>query len=169
MKTSFPPGLKFVENQVNGRVRGMHYRGGCGRIDLRLHRVMLYGGVRPPSGESGGARHQGWSQGRPEAALMCLDSLRLPSYARNPHIGLARQYQSVARGVEELKKGKSSSTMEQRVGDNIGRPQVRGGRRGGLGGRGHNRPQEEFPRHESWHDDNLYEDYGDIPSNVGQA
>ncbi|KAI5669907.1 hypothetical protein M9H77_19760 [Catharanthus roseus] len=25
---------------------------------------MLCGGVRPPSGESGGARYQGWSQGR---------------------------------------------------------------------------------------------------------
>ncbi|KAI5677519.1 hypothetical protein M9H77_08469 [Catharanthus roseus] len=34
--------------------------------------------------------------------------------------GLARQYQSVATDVEELKKGKSSATMEQRVGDNLG-------------------------------------------------
>ncbi|KAI5671345.1 hypothetical protein M9H77_11709 [Catharanthus roseus] len=49
-----------------------------------------------------------------------------------------------------------------------GRPQVRGGRRGGLGGRGYNRPQEEFPRHEAWHEDNLYEEYGDNP-NIGQA
>ncbi|KAI5649812.1 hypothetical protein M9H77_35817 [Catharanthus roseus] len=32
-------------------------RGGCGPIGLRGHRIMLYGGVRPPSGESGGARH----------------------------------------------------------------------------------------------------------------
>ncbi|KAI5653829.1 hypothetical protein M9H77_31016 [Catharanthus roseus] len=30
-----------------------------------------------------------------------------------------------------------------------GRPQVRGGRRGGLGERGYYRPQEEFPRHEA--------------------
>ncbi|KAI5663931.1 hypothetical protein M9H77_23254 [Catharanthus roseus] len=49
-----------------------------------------------------------------------------------------------------------------------GRPQVRGGRRGGLGGRGYYRPQEELPRHEACHEDNLYEDYGDN-SNVGQA
>ncbi|KAI5680803.1 hypothetical protein M9H77_02030 [Catharanthus roseus] len=33
---------------------------------------------------------------------------------------LARQYQNVARDVEELKKDKSSATMEQRVGDNLG-------------------------------------------------
>ncbi|KAI5650244.1 hypothetical protein M9H77_36249 [Catharanthus roseus] len=45
--------------------------GGRGSIGLRVHRIILYGGVRPPS----------WSQGRPEAALMCLDSLRLPSCA----------------------------------------------------------------------------------------
>ncbi|KAI5681689.1 hypothetical protein M9H77_02917 [Catharanthus roseus] len=47
------------------------------------------------------------------------------------------------------------------------RPQFRGGRRGGLGGRGYRRPQEEFPRHEAWHDDNFYDDYGDNP-NIGQ-
>ncbi|KAI5663986.1 hypothetical protein M9H77_23309 [Catharanthus roseus] len=34
--------------------------------------------------------------------------------------GLTRQFQSVARDVEELKKGKSSATVEQRVGDNLG-------------------------------------------------
>ncbi|KAI5672099.1 hypothetical protein M9H77_12463 [Catharanthus roseus] len=34
--------------------------------------------------------------------------------------GLAMQYQSVARDIEELKKRKSSATIEQRVGDNIG-------------------------------------------------
>ncbi|KAI5681305.1 hypothetical protein M9H77_02532 [Catharanthus roseus] len=33
---------------------------------------------------------------------------------------LARQFQSVARDVLELNKGKSSATMEQRVGDNLG-------------------------------------------------
>ncbi|KAI5680500.1 hypothetical protein M9H77_01727 [Catharanthus roseus] len=32
-------------------------RGGCGPIGLHGHRIMLYGGVRPPSGESGGARN----------------------------------------------------------------------------------------------------------------
>ncbi|KAI5681987.1 hypothetical protein M9H77_03215 [Catharanthus roseus] len=84
---------------------------------------------------------------------------------------------SVARDVEELKKGKSNAIMEQRVGVQNshpfyeggyqGRPQVRGGRRGGLGGRGYHRPQE-FPRHEASHEDNLYEDYGDNP-NIGQA
>ncbi|KAI5667964.1 hypothetical protein M9H77_17817 [Catharanthus roseus] len=87
--------------------------------------------------------------------------------------GLARQFQNVARDVKELKKGKSNATMEERVGENIGggyqgRPQVRGGSRGDLGGRGYHRPQEEFPRHEAWHKDNLYEDYGDNP-NIGQA
>ncbi|KAI5682989.1 hypothetical protein M9H77_04217 [Catharanthus roseus] len=57
-------------------------RGGCGSIGLRGHRIMLCGGVRPPSGESGGARHRGV-----EATLMCLDSLRLPNCARNPFSG----------------------------------------------------------------------------------
>ncbi|KAI5667889.1 hypothetical protein M9H77_17742 [Catharanthus roseus] len=80
---------------------------------------------------------------------------------------LARQFQSVAKDVEELKWGKSSATMEQRVGYQ-GRPQVRCGRRGGLGERGYYRPQVEFARHEAWHEDNLYKDYGDNP-NVGQA
>ncbi|KAI5667833.1 hypothetical protein M9H77_17686 [Catharanthus roseus] len=32
-------------------------RGGCGPIGLRGHRIMLYGGVQPPSGESGGVRN----------------------------------------------------------------------------------------------------------------
>ncbi|KAI5664013.1 hypothetical protein M9H77_23336 [Catharanthus roseus] len=106
---------------------------------------------------------------------------------------LARQFQSVALAVEELKKGKSSSTMKKRIGDNLGgfnsphyqrpydnvstygyhdiyqeRPQHKGGRRGGLGGRGYHRPQEEYPRQEAWHDDNFYEDDGDNP-NIGQA
>ncbi|KAI5656858.1 hypothetical protein M9H77_25651 [Catharanthus roseus] len=48
--------------------RGL-YRGVCGPIGLCGHRIMLCGGVLPP-----------------KAALMCLDSLRLPSCARNPHI-----------------------------------------------------------------------------------
>ncbi|KAI5681862.1 hypothetical protein M9H77_03090 [Catharanthus roseus] len=118
---------------------------------------------------------------------------------------LARQFQDVARDVEELKKGKGSATIEQRVGDNLGeihsphlqrpydnvppygyydmpvqksypfyesgyqrRQPTRGGRRGDLGGRGYNRPQEEVPRHETWHEDNMFEDYGENP-NVGQA
>ncbi|KAI5683243.1 hypothetical protein M9H77_04471 [Catharanthus roseus] len=78
------PRIRASSDDVDGGVD----RGGCGPIGLRGHRIMLYGGVRPPSGESGGARHRGWFQGRPEAALMCLDSLRLPSCARNPHVGL---------------------------------------------------------------------------------
>ncbi|KAI5667945.1 hypothetical protein M9H77_17798 [Catharanthus roseus] len=49
-----------------------------------------------------------------------------------------------------------------------GSPQVRDGRRGDLGGRGYYRAQEGLPRHETWHEDNLYEDYRDNP-NVGQA
>ncbi|KAI5682521.1 hypothetical protein M9H77_03749 [Catharanthus roseus] len=72
--------------------RGVDH-GGCGLIGLRGHCIMLCGGVRPPSGGSGGARYRGWSKGRPcrvEAALMCPDSLRLPIYARNPHINLGR-------------------------------------------------------------------------------
>ncbi|KAI5675892.1 hypothetical protein M9H77_06842 [Catharanthus roseus] len=49
-----------------------------------------------------------------------------------------------------------------------GRPQHKGGRRGGLGGKGYHRPQEEYPKQEVWHDDNSYEDFGDNP-HVGQA
>ncbi|KAI5666422.1 hypothetical protein M9H77_16275 [Catharanthus roseus] len=44
--------------------RGVDCRG-CGPIGLRGHCIMLCSGVRPPSGELGGARHRGWSQGRP--------------------------------------------------------------------------------------------------------
>ncbi|KAI5649736.1 hypothetical protein M9H77_35741 [Catharanthus roseus] len=81
--------------------------------------------------------------------------------------GLARQFQNFARDVEELKKGKSIAIMEQRVGDNLGDM---------PGQNSHpfhedvyqERPQEEFPRHEAWHKENLYKDYGDNP-NVGQA
>ncbi|KAI5658096.1 hypothetical protein M9H77_26889 [Catharanthus roseus] len=99
--------------------------------------------------------------------------------------GLERQFQNIARDVEELKKSKSSATMKQRVGDNLsgsnsphhkrpydnvstygyhdmlvqhahsihefgyqGRPQRRGGKKGGLGGRGYHRPQEEYPTQE---------------------
>ncbi|KAI5676240.1 hypothetical protein M9H77_07190 [Catharanthus roseus] len=35
-------------------------------------------------------------------------------------LGLARQFQGVPRDVEELKMGKESATIEQRVGDNLG-------------------------------------------------
>ncbi|KAI5664590.1 hypothetical protein M9H77_23913 [Catharanthus roseus] len=63
----------------------------------------------------------------------------------------------LAKDVEDIKKG-----------GHQGIPQVRGGRRGGLGGRGYYRPKEEYPRHEAWNDGNFYEDYGDNP-HVGQA
>ncbi|KAI5652956.1 hypothetical protein M9H77_30143 [Catharanthus roseus] len=49
-----------------------------------------------------------------------------------------------------------------------GRKYIRGGRRRGLGGIGYNRPQEEFPRHEAWRENNLFKDYGENP-NVAQA
>ncbi|KAI5652962.1 hypothetical protein M9H77_30149 [Catharanthus roseus] len=118
---------------------------------------------------------------------------------------IQQSIEKLVRDVEDLKKGKSSATMEQRVGDNLGgfnsphnqrpydnvsnygyhdmpvknshpfheggyqgRPLVRGGRKGSLGGRGYYRPQEQYPRHEAWHDDNLYEDYV-ANLNVGQA
>ncbi|KAI5671556.1 hypothetical protein M9H77_11920 [Catharanthus roseus] len=50
--------------------------------------------------------------------------------------GLARQFQRVARDVEELKKGKISGYQ--------GRPQVRGERREGLGGRGYHGHKKSF-------------------------
>ncbi|KAI5652562.1 hypothetical protein M9H77_29749 [Catharanthus roseus] len=42
---------------------------------------------------------------------------RMP--AQSYREGLARKYQSVANDIEERKKGKSSATMEQKVGDNL--------------------------------------------------
>ncbi|KAI5672051.1 hypothetical protein M9H77_12415 [Catharanthus roseus] len=41
-------------------------------------------------------------------------------------------------------------------------------RRGGLGGRGYYRPQEEVPRYEAMHEGNLFDDYGENP-NVSQS
>lgn len=49
-----------------------------------------------------------------------------------------------------------------------GRPQARGGRRGGQGVRGYYRPHEEVLRHEAWCEDNLFDDFGEDP-NIGQA
>ncbi|KAI5648925.1 hypothetical protein M9H77_34930 [Catharanthus roseus] len=100
-------------------VRGVD-RGGCGPIGLRGHRIMLYGGVRPPMRlfviERSYVVWLVFDYEMPElssdglvlgirtlsvephccitcsfkighrAALMCLDSLRLPSCARNPHV-----------------------------------------------------------------------------------
>ncbi|KAI5682162.1 hypothetical protein M9H77_03390 [Catharanthus roseus] len=57
--------------------------------------------------------------------------------------GLARQFQSVARVVEELKKGKSSATTEQKATRTVSKARA-------------------------WHDYNFYEDNGDNP-NISQA
>ncbi|KAI5681795.1 hypothetical protein M9H77_03023 [Catharanthus roseus] len=40
----------------------------------------------------------------------------------------------------------------------------RGERKGGLEGREYNRPQEEVPGLEHWHEDNLFDDYGENPN-----
>ncbi|KAI5654236.1 hypothetical protein M9H77_31423 [Catharanthus roseus] len=76
--------------------------------------------------------------------------------------GLVGQFQGAVRDVEELKKSNGIDTIEKRFGDNIGgvssphhqkpfhesgyqgRQPIRGGRKGGLRGRGYNRPQEDF-------------------------
>ncbi|KAI5681028.1 hypothetical protein M9H77_02255 [Catharanthus roseus] len=92
---------------------------------------------------------------------------------------VSKTISSVAKDVQELKKGNNSATMQQRVRDNLGGFNSPHHQRpfdnvstyayhDVPGGRGHYRPQEEFPSHEAWHEDNLYEDYGDNP-NVGQA
>ncbi|KAI5671479.1 hypothetical protein M9H77_11843 [Catharanthus roseus] len=117
---------------------------------------------------------------------------------------LARQFQGVARDVQELKQARIVPQWSKELEITLvviilltikdlliifllidimicrfkilihfmkvdqGRPQVRVGRRGGLGGRGYHISQEEFPRHEAWHEDNLYEDYGENP-NIAQA
>ncbi|KAI5672615.1 hypothetical protein M9H77_12979 [Catharanthus roseus] len=145
MKTSFRPGLKFVENQVNGRVSGLHCtrlvprtRAFSDDVDgfftlrvdlleegrstlrawpnqyLRGYRIMLCGGTCPygiwlvlttrcrnlvPMTSFWGSRLCPWSPTVAlhvllnlgvEAAQMCLDSLRLPSCARNPRISSGR-------------------------------------------------------------------------------
>ncbi|KAI5676467.1 hypothetical protein M9H77_07417 [Catharanthus roseus] len=48
-----------------------------------------------------------------------------------------------------------------------GRPQARGGRRGGQGKRGYYRPYEEVPIHEAWHANNLFDDFGEDPNDNG--
>lgn len=112
---------------------------------------------------------------------------------------MMRQLQSLTKDVGDLKKGKGSTTAEQRVGENLGgaftphsqpsygnfspygpydapahstfhdggRDATKGGKRGGKGRRGLNRPHEEFQRDKAWHDDNLADDYGGNPY-VGQ-
>ncbi|KAI5650250.1 hypothetical protein M9H77_36255 [Catharanthus roseus] len=97
MKTSFRPGLKFVENQVNGRVSGLH----CTWLVLRTRASsddvdgFLFLRVDPL--EEGRSTLRAWpisqeglkTEVGPRAdlvaSLMCLDSLRLPDCARNPH------------------------------------------------------------------------------------
>ncbi|KAI5676196.1 hypothetical protein M9H77_07146 [Catharanthus roseus] len=103
--------------------------------------------------------------------------------------GLAIQFQSVARDMDEIIL-EELIHHHQRPYDNMstqgyhdmsvhnpypfhevgfqGRPQARGGRRGGQGGRGYYRPHEEVPRHEAWHHDNLFDDFGEDP-NIFQA
>ncbi|KAI5652477.1 hypothetical protein M9H77_29664 [Catharanthus roseus] len=103
--------------------------------------------------------------------------------------GLA-QFHSIARDVEDLKKGKSSATIEERVGDNLGgfnsphhqmpfynvstygyhnmpvqnsHPFHEVGYQGRPQFRG-GRRGEEFPRYEAWYDNNFYDDYGDNPN-----
>ncbi|KAI5676538.1 hypothetical protein M9H77_07488 [Catharanthus roseus] len=50
-----------------------------------------------------------------------------------------------------------------------GRPQARGARRGGQGGRGYYRPHEEVPRHKVWRGDNLFHDFGEDPNDNGMV
>ncbi|KAI5681844.1 hypothetical protein M9H77_03072 [Catharanthus roseus] len=110
---------------------------------------------------------------------MNQDDQNLKSFVNG---GLARKFQGVAKDIKELKKGKGSTTVQQRVRDNLGgffylfikglmtmylfmdsviccgyqgRQPTRGRRSGDLGGRGYNRPQEEVPSHETWHEDLL--------------
>ncbi|KAI5653959.1 hypothetical protein M9H77_31146 [Catharanthus roseus] len=107
---------------------------------------------------------------------------------------MQQSIERLVRDVEELKKGKSSASMDQRIGDNFGvvnsphhqRPYDNMSTQGyhdmsayypypfheGQGGRGYYRPHEEVPRHKARHEDNLYEDYGDnsnVPSFKGES
>ncbi|KAI5657692.1 hypothetical protein M9H77_26485 [Catharanthus roseus] len=103
MKTLFRPGLKFVENQVNRRISGLH----CTWLDLRTRASSdnmdgfltlmvdpLEEGRRPGrvwpnrylvESQEGLETEVGPKADLVEAALMCLDSLKLPNCARNPH------------------------------------------------------------------------------------
>ncbi|KAI5681608.1 hypothetical protein M9H77_02836 [Catharanthus roseus] len=163
MKRSFRPGLKFVENQVNGCVSRLHCtwlvprtKASSNDVDgfltlrvdpledgrstlrawpnryLRGHRIMLCGGtvayavvcnralVRylagidyevPELSSDGlvlGSRLCPWSPTVAlhvllnlgvEAALMCLDLLKLPSCARNPHIGSSISFVKIIKEI----------------------------------------------------------------------
>ncbi|KAI5682234.1 hypothetical protein M9H77_03462 [Catharanthus roseus] len=99
--------------------RGVDCRG-CGLIGLRRHRIMLCGGTTALWRARRGLKLRIWTfPSRPtmtfcvslhsgvEAALMCLDSLRLTSFARNPHVVLPRgwalilgTYSLVPRGTQ---------------------------------------------------------------------
>ncbi|KAI5661432.1 hypothetical protein M9H77_20755 [Catharanthus roseus] len=111
MKTSFRPGLKFVENQVNGRISGLHctWLVPCTRASSDDMDEFLTLRVDPleegrstlrawPNCQEGLKTEVGPRADLPhyciicsfkiwgvEVALMCLDSLRLPSCTRNPH------------------------------------------------------------------------------------
>ncbi|KAI5666958.1 hypothetical protein M9H77_16811 [Catharanthus roseus] len=163
MKTSFRPGLKFVENQVCGRVSGLHctwlvlrIRASSDDVDgfltlrvdpleeghstlrawpnryLHGHRIMLCGGTVayavvcnqalvwclagidyeiPELGSDGLVWGSGLCLWNPtvalhvllnlgvEAALMCLDSLRLPSCTRNPHVGSSINFVKIVKEI----------------------------------------------------------------------
>ncbi|KAI5654905.1 hypothetical protein M9H77_32092 [Catharanthus roseus] len=101
MKTSFQPRLKFVESQVNGCVSGLHCTWLVPRTKASSDDVDGFLTLRVDPLEEGRSTLRAWpNRGESqeglktevgpradlvEAALMCLDSLRLPSCARNPH------------------------------------------------------------------------------------
>ncbi|KAI5667756.1 hypothetical protein M9H77_17609 [Catharanthus roseus] len=103
MKTSFRPGLKFGENQVNGRVSGSHCKWLVPRTRASSDDVDGFSTLRVDPLKEGRSTWRAWPnqylRGHRiilcggtgvEAALMCLDSLRLSSCARNPHINSGR-------------------------------------------------------------------------------
>ncbi|KAI5675395.1 hypothetical protein M9H77_06345 [Catharanthus roseus] len=102
MKTSFRPGLKFVKNQVNGHVSRLHCTWIVPRTKSSSDDVDGFLTLRVDPLEEGRSTLRAWpnylvesqegleTEVGPrvdlvEGALMCLDSLRLPSCARNPH------------------------------------------------------------------------------------
>ncbi|KAI5668268.1 hypothetical protein M9H77_18121 [Catharanthus roseus] len=98
MKTSFQPGLKFGENQVNGRVSGLHCTWLLPRTRASSDDVDGFLTLRVDPLEAGRSTWRAWPnqylRGHRimlcKAALMCLDSLKLSSCARNPHINSGR-------------------------------------------------------------------------------
>ncbi|KAI5682067.1 hypothetical protein M9H77_03295 [Catharanthus roseus] len=158
----------------------------CPTTDSRSHptvRLVSYWSVEFKIVNRGSSRKGGHPWEGVESKLQSKVDLR--------QSGLARKFQRVARDVEELKRGKSSATKEQRVGDNFGGvnsphhqrpynnmptqgyhdmsvcnpyPFYEAGRKGGQCGRGYYRPHEEVPRYEAWGEDNLFDDFGEDPN-----